>query len=212
MTPLVHAFEAGTGHEVSLSYASTGKHHAQITNGAPFDLFLAADEQSPQRLEDAGLIVPGSRFTYAVGKLVMWARTDGHDQSAEEILKTGDFRFLAIANPVTAPYGRAAAQYLRGLQLWDGLQGRIVRGENVAQVFAFVSTGNAQFGLMALSQVNAQTNDQDGQIWLIPESHHDPIIQQAVLMTDHPAAAAFARYLRSAEAQAIITRHGYSVP
>ncbi len=212
MEPLIRVFESRTGHDVSASYASTGKHHAQIFNGAPFDLLLAADARTPRLLEAAGRTVAGSRFTYAIGKLVLWSPTTGRKGSAAKTLERGEFRFLAIANPRTAPYGLAAEQALKELQLWEALQGKLVRGENVAQVFAYVSTGNAELGLLALSQVKQANGHAPGQTWLIPEALYEPIDQQAVLVSGNRAASEFAAFLKGDEAAEIIIEYGYSVP
>lgn len=209
MEALAHDFESATGHQVSASYGSTGKHYAQILNGAPFDAFLAADAERPALLEANGISVPGSRFTYAIGQLVLWAPGRSLREDGQGVLEAGEFRFLAIANPVTAPYGRAADQVLRRLGLIGALQGRIVRGENVGQTFAFVQTGNAELGFLAMSQV---IDDDSGEPWVVPEALYEPIEQQAVLLNEREAARAFLAFLRDEAALEVIRKMGYQTP
>lgn len=212
MESLVRVFEERTRHDASVSYGSTGKHYAQLVNGAPFDLFLSADSGRVQRLEESGKSIPDSRFTYAVGKLVLWGPNAGFKREGGFALQGDGFRFLAIANPRTAPYGRAAEQTLRRMQLWETLQSRIVRGENVAQAFAYVRSGNADMGLLAMSQVTGTEEIDPGSIWVVPQEFYEPIEQQAVLLTLNQAAQAFVEFLRGSEAGAIITAYGYALP
>ncbi|MFQ5635764.1 MAG: molybdate ABC transporter substrate-binding protein, partial [Gammaproteobacteria bacterium] len=182
MDDLAPRFEAATGHNVIVIFGSTGKHFAQIENGAPFDVFLAADELRPRMLEEDGLAVPGSRFIYAIGKLVLWSREAGAIDGSRKLLDD-DFRFLAIANPTFAPYGRAARQALQDLGVWSSVHPRIVRGENVAQAYQFVVSGNADLGLIALSQIRIPgARGTSGSHWEIPPAHYDPIRQQAALL------------------------------
>ncbi len=206
---LVQAFESGSEHRVEVVSGSTGKLYAQIVQGAPFDLLLAADAERPRRLEAEGRIQPGSRFTYAIGRLVLWSpdpqRVDGKGQ----VLKQGDFRYLAIANPKLAPYGRAARQLLQAMGLWPGLQGRLLRGENIAQAYHFVASGNAELGLVAWSQLRGSA---EGSWWLPPGDLHEPIEQQLVLLNDRAGARAFHAFLAGAEAGRIIESHGYERP
>lgn len=204
-------FEQATGHDVTLIFGSTGKHFAQIENGAPFDVFLAADELRPRMLEEDGLVVSGSRFVYAIGKLVLWS-SDAEAVVNEERLRTGDFRFLAVANPTLAPYGRAARQALVRLGLWDTLHPRIVRGENVAQAFQFVVTGNADMGLIALAQIRIPGAGTSGSHWEVPRTLYEPIRQQAALLTDSSATREFADFLRSDTSREIVQSYGYEVP
>ena len=209
---LAHRFGQETGHRILLATGSTGKHFAQIFNGAPFAAFLAADETRPTRLEEEGLAVAGSRFTYAVGRLVLWsARRDLVDAEGE-VLGGAGFNHLAMASETLAPYGAAARQTLQELGLWEELQGRIVRGENIGQAFQFAHSGNADLGLVALSQVLALAADQQGSWWLVPSRLHDPIRQQAVLLRDDPVARSFLEFLKSRAAQDIITGYGYGLP
>lgn len=213
MQQMLPAFEATTGHKLQLSSGSTGKFYAQIKNGAPFDVLLAADDETPIKLEQEGAAVAGSRFSYAIGKLVLWsASVDGVDAKGE-VLRSGKFGHLAIANPKLAPYGRAAQESLQALGLWDGLQGKLVMGENIAQTQQFVASGNAQLGLLALSQVWRDGRLSSGSAWLVPEKLHAPIRQDAVLLLkgkDNPAAQALLSYLRSDAAKTVLRSYGYS--
>ncbi|MFW2403884.1 MAG: molybdate ABC transporter substrate-binding protein [Gammaproteobacteria bacterium] len=211
MEDLAPRFERQTGHDVTLIYGSTGKHFAQITNGAPFDVFLAADELRPRMLEEDGLAVSGSRFVYAIGKLVLWSSEQGRVDGNEDLL-TGDFRFLAIANPILAPYGRAARQTLVKLGIWQAVYPRIVRGENVAQAYQYVVSGNADIGLIALAQIRIPATGYSGSHWEVPGDLHDPIRQQAAVVSDTTATRAFVSYLQSEEARELIRSYGYDTP
>jgi len=211
MAKLVRVFESQSGHEVAVSYGSTGKHYAQILNGAPFDLFLAADAERPRKLEMDDLAVPGTRFTYAIGRLVLWSPRRALDENGQAILEAGAFRFLAIANPRTAPYGVAAEQALSHLGLWETLQSRIARGENVGQAMSYVLSGNAELGLVALSQV-AGAPDAEAAVWQVPQDLYDPIEQQAVLLVESEAGREFLAFLGGGQAAAIILSSGYALP
>jgi molybdate transport system substrate-binding protein len=208
MTALVSYFESNTAHQVVLSSNSTGKHYAQIRQGAPFDVFLAADRERPERLEQDGLAIPGTRFTYALGRLVLWSPREGYVDKNGTVLRAGDFRHLAIANPKLAPYGRAAREVLTARKLWTSLQPRIVRGENVGQAYQYVHSGNAELGFVAASQLRAG----NGSRWTVPADRHAPIEQQAVLLRDRGPARAFLAFLRSEAALKIIRGYGYDVP
>jgi len=210
MNELVPAFAETTGHTVVPVFGSTGKHYAQIVNGAPFALFLAADMERPRRLEEAGLAVTGSRFTYAVGRLALWSRDEGLVDGAGHVLATGGIHRLAIANPELAPYGRAAMEAIEALGLRERLEPRLVRGETIAQAFQYVRTGNARLGFVALSQLRRPGDPPGGSAWVVPRRLHRPIEQQAVLLRDDAAARAFLDFLRGAEARAIIERYGYT--
>lgn len=205
-------FEKATGCQVSISSGSTGKFYTQIKNGAPFDVFLAADDKTPARLEKEGETVPGSRFTYAEGKLALWsARKDMVDDKGN-ILKTGHYAHLAIASPRLAPYGLAAQETLEKLQLWDTVQPRLVQGENIAQAYQFVASGNAELGFVALSQICRNGKLQNGSAWLVPANHYRPILQDAVILNkgkNNPGAAAFMQYLKSKPARQTISSFGY---
>lgn len=214
MQRIAAEFGKDTGHRAKLAFGSTGKFYAQVKNGAPFEVLLAADDETPARLEKEGHALPGTRFTYAVGKLVLWSSRDGYVDAKGEILRTGDFRHLAIANPKTAPYGAAAVAVLKKLKLFDALQPRLVQGENIAQTQQFVSTGNAQLGFVALSQVARDGRIASGSGWVVPSSLHEPIRQDALVLAKgraNPAAQALADYLKSDKARAIITSYGYAL-
>ena len=202
------AFEDATGAGALLSFGSTGQLYAQILQGAPFEVFLAADEVRPELAEREGLAVPGSRRTYAVGRLVLFS-TEAERISGPDALRDPGLRRIALANPALAPYGRAAVQAARALGVEDIVRDRQVIGKNVSQAHQFVRTGNAELGFLALSQVARSTG---GSRWLVPEHLHAPIRQQAVLLEagrDNPAAARFLDFLDSATAREILRRHGY---
>ena len=182
MTDLAHRFETNTGDKVNLVFGSTGKHYAQIINGAPFDAFFAADSKRPSRLEEQAYAVAGSRFTYATGKLILWSPKAGNVGPAAKVLTDGNFYYLAIANPKLAPYGRAAKEVLQSRGLWQAMQGKTVRGENIGQAFQFVKSGNAELGFIAYSQVKLPGQPVTGSYWLVPQELYTPIEQQAVLL------------------------------
>lgn len=209
---LAHDYSASTGDAVRLSFGSTGKLYAQIRNGAPFDAFLAADVRRPRLLEEKGNAVKGSRFTYARGKLVLWSPEPDRVDDQGHVLSEGTFSHLAIANPRTAPYGAAARQVLRHLGLWNDLQAKLIRGENIAQAYQFVAGGGADLGFVAWSEVHHPGTPVKGSYWNIPSKLYAPIDQQAVLLNDRPEARAFLEYLRSAAAKPVIESFGYTVP
>jgi len=207
-------FEADTDHTLIVTTGSTGKLYAQIKNGAPFDVFLAADQARPERLEAEGDTVPGARFTYAIGRLTLWSADPERVTDGLGTLRAGDFDNLAIANPDLAPYGLAAKQTLQHYALWDDLLDRIVMGQNIGQTFSMVATGNAPLGFVAKSYALSPRNDQPGSRWDVPIEAYDPIRQDAVILkraADNPAAQAFADFLRSDKARAVIKRFGYAV-
>lgn len=209
---LVPRFERQSGHSVKVSFGSTGKLYAQVVNGAPFDILLAADVARPQRLVKEGLAVATSRFTYARGRLVLWSADLNAFADGKAYLQQGSFRKLAVANPQTAPYGLAAQQVLQQLGLWENLQPKLVFGDSIAQTFQFAATTNAEAGVVAASQAKAWP--QGGSQWLIPEELHQPIAQQAVLLKrgeGNPAALVFLEYLRGEEAKGVIRDFGYAV-
>ncbi len=210
---LIPLFEKATGHKAIVSFGSTGKLYSQIEHGAPFEVFLAADSKRPQKAESEGLAVNGSRFTYAMGKLVLWTPINQAFKDAEAYLKQDDFGRVALANPKTAPYGLAAQQVMEKLSIWSNLQGRLVQGDSIAQTFQFVATGNANVGFVAFSQVKAW-KESAGTFWEIPQDYYLPIAQQAVLLKkgmNKPAATAFLEFLKSPEARTVITGYGYGV-
>ena len=211
---LSREFEKTTAHKVVAISASTGKLFAQIKQGAPFDVLLAADSLRPELLEKEGIGVPGSRFTYAVGRLALWsADTTLFLRNDLQVLNQKNFRYLAIANPKTAPYGKAAEQVLRKKGFWDQLQTRMVRGENISQTFQFLVTGNADIGFIALSQLKRNQKQLKGYSWAVPSEWHDPIRQQAILLKrakTNKAAQEFLNFLKSDRVQKIIESYGYS--
>ena len=206
-------FHIDSGHDVRISGASTGKLFVQIQNGAPFDVLLAADSARPERLESFGFGVRNSRFTYAIGQLVLWSRNPAIKQSAcREHLRQLGSAHLAIANPDTAPYGAAARQTLMQLGLWDRVQPRLVIGENIAQSLQFVASGNASLGFVAKSQIGNARLPEASCLWEVPPDFHAPIEQQAILLqraANNPVAHAFLEFLRSESGRAIIARNGY---
>lgn len=201
-------FELATGHEAVFSFASTGQLYTQITQGAPFEVFLAADQARPGKAVAEGHAVADSRFTYATGRLVLYSRNASRVSGAAT-LREPRFERLAIANPVTAPYGAAAVEVMRALEVYERLEKRLVRGNNIAQAFQFVETGNAEVGFVALSQI---IGNESGSRWVVPASLHAPIAQDAVLLkrgAGSQAARAFIEFLQGAEARAVTKRFGY---
>ncbi|MEM7429429.1 MAG: molybdate ABC transporter substrate-binding protein [Pseudomonadota bacterium] len=207
---LQREFETNSGHKLKISLGSTGKLYAQIVNGAPFDVFLSADQERAEKLEQAGKAAPGSRFTYAVGRLVLW---HPGGKSGRAVLEAGGLRNLAIAHPDLAPYGTASVETLERLGMKERLTDKLVIGENIGQTFAFVASGNAEAGFVAASQL-AQREEPEEAIWAVPPEMHSPILQDAVLLArgqSNPAAAAFFRFLQSPEARTIIRASGYAL-
>ena len=214
MQKIAQVFEQDTGHKAVLAFGSTGNFYAQIRNGAPFHILLAADDETPARIEKEGLGVPQSHFTYATGKLVLWSKQPGLVDDKGDVLRGAKFERLAIANPKLAPYGAAALETLAKLGLLQALQPKFVQGENISQTYQFVATENAALGFVALSQVFADGRLKDGSAWIVPASMHRPIQQDAVLLNagkDKPAAAALISFLRSDKAKGIIRSFGYEL-
>lgn len=214
MQEIAAAFERDTGHKAVPAFGSTGRFYAQLKHGAPYQVLLAADGETPARLEQEGLAVPGSRFTYATGRLVLWSATPGVVDSQGEVLRRAGDGKIAIADPKLAPYGAAALQAMTRLGVLEALRPRLVQGESIAQAWQFVSTGNAPMGFVALSQVMAGGRIARGSAWVVPARLHDPIRQDAVLLAagqGNPAAAALLAYLRGDTARAIIRAHGYGL-
>lgn len=215
MTEIAEAFEKETGHTAKLSFGSSGKIVSQLENGAPFEMFLSADDEKPLKLEQTGLTVSGSRFTYALGTLVLWSVKPGYVDEQGQILAKGGFSHLALADPKLAPYGVAAVQVINNMGLTEKLQPLLVQGENISQAHQFVGTGNAELGFVALSQVIKDGKIGEGSGWIVPASMHTPIRQDAVLLKtgeENPAAPALLNYLKSTQAEAIIAKYGYGLP
>jgi molybdate transport system substrate-binding protein len=214
MKAIAADFEKDTGHKAQLAFGGTGKFYAQIRNGAPFQVLLAADDETPAKLEGEGLTASGTRFTYAIGKLVLWSAKPGYVDDKGEVLKKGEFNKLALANPKLAPYGLAAVETLTRLGLLGALQGKFVQGENIAQTYQFVSTGNAELGFVALSQVMKDDKVTAGSAWIVPASLHQPIRQDATILSlgkGNAAAEALMKYLKGDKAKAIIKSYGYAL-
>lgn len=205
-------FKARTGHDAVLSFGSSGQFYAQIANGAPFEVLLSADRERPEKAEAEGLGVAGSRFTYAVGRLVLYSKTPGLVDGRGGVLKGGRFAKIAIADPKTAPYGVAAVETMRKLGVYEALRPRLVQGASITQAYQFVDTGAAELGFVALSQV---ATVKGGSRWVVPAADHTPMDQQAVLLkagASSAAARAFMAFLKGPEAKAIIRKYGYEVP
>jgi len=214
MQIIVAGFEKETGHRVQAAYGATGKFYAQIRNGAPFEVLLSADEETPAKLIKEAAAVAGSQFTYATGKLVLWSAKPAIVDGAGAVLKNGGFNHLAIANPKLAPYGAAAVEAMKGLGVYESIQPKIVTGESVAQTHQFIGTGNALLGFVALSQV-LKDGKIEGSSWIVPAKLYTPIRQDAVILkkgNGKPAAEALLKYLKSDKARAVIRSSGYELP
>lgn len=212
MKEIAAAFAADSGHRAVLSFGATGKFHAQIGKGAPFEVLLAADERIPAQLEADGLAVRGTRFTYARGRLALWSPKPGYVDATGQVLRRAGVAHVAIANPRSAPYGAAAVQVLDKLGLLPALGPRLVQGENIAQAHQYAATGNAQLGFVAVSQVYRDGKLLSGSAWMVPAALHQPIRQDAVLLVRgdaNPAARTLLRYLQSDKARAIMRTYGY---
>lgn len=214
MKEIATGFERESGHKVLTTIGATGKFYAQIKNGAPFQVLLAADDETPARLEREGNAAPGSRFTYAIGKLVLWSPQAGLVDARGDVLSGGKFTRLAVANPKLAPYGAAAMQTLEKLGLHERLAPTLVQGDSIAQAHQFVVSGAAPLGFVAMSQIKGGGKPESGSAWVVPSDMYAPIKQDAVLLAagkDQPAALAFLRYLRGAPARAVIRAYGYAL-
>ncbi len=212
---IVELFQKESGHTVKLSFGSSGKFTAQIKEGAPFDVFLSADEKNPKLLEQEGLAVEGSRFIYAFGKLVLWSAQPNLVDAKGEVLRKGGYNKIAYAEPKLAPYGVAAKETLEELGLWNTVQGKLVTGESITQAYQFAATGNADLAFIALSQITKDGKVTEGSWWMVPAHMYNPIKQSAVLLTAAPdkvAARAFFAFLKSEKAVAIIRTYGYELP
>jgi len=212
MRQIVAAFERETGHRVVMALGSTGGFYAQIRHGAPFQVLLAADALTPQRLERELLAVPGTQITYAIGQLALWSAEPGRVDANGRVLQTSRPKRLALANPQVAPYGAAAMQVMERLGVLPTLRAALVQGESVAQAYQFVASGNAAMGFVALAQIQTEGRIDKGSAWVVPPHLHDPIRQDAVLLIpgrDQVGAQALMAFLRSAPALTILRAHGY---
>ena len=217
MKELVTHFESitpnsDTTNNIVLISGSSGKHYAQILNGAPFDLFFSADKLRPNMLEKEDVFNNQSRFTYALGKLALWSPFNEYVDSDGQVLYTDDFRFLAIANPKIAPYGLASKETLTSMNLWQDMEEKLVRGENITQTFQFAKSGNAKLGFVSYSQILSLNSSSEGSYWLVPQDMYQPIEQQAILLKDSSLGKDFLSFIMSDEALDIIKRNGYDLP
>ncbi|BDU52377.1 molybdate ABC transporter substrate-binding protein [Limnohabitans sp. INBF002] len=214
MQKIAKAFEQDTGHKAQLAFGATGKFYAQIKNGAPFAAMLAADDETPARLEKEGLAVAGTRFTYATGRLALWSKSPNLVDDKGEVLRSNSFNKIAIADPKLAPYGIAAVEVIHKMGVQANVLPKLVQGESIGQTYQFVSTENAQLGFVALSQISIDGRITQGSAWVVPQSMHAPLKQDAVLLNagkDNAAAHALLKYLQGDTARAIITRYGYAL-
>ena len=212
---IVALFEKETGNTVKLSFGSSGKFYSQIKEGAPFDVFLSADEKNPKLLEQENLAVANTRFVYALGKLVLWSAQSGLVDDTGAILRKGNYNKLAYADPKLAPYGLAAKETLEELGLWNVVQSKLVTGESITQAYQFAATGNAELAFIALSQITKDGKLSEGSGWIVPPHLYNPIRQSAVLLSgakDKTAAQAFLAFLKSEKAAAVIRGFGYELP
>ncbi len=214
MKELAARFEQGTGHKVRSTVGSTGKFYAQIKHGAPFEILLAADDETPIKLEQEGAAVAGTRFTYAIGQLVLWSAQAGVVDDKGEVLSKGGWQHLAIANPKLAPYGAAAVEAMKKLNVVGAVEPRLVVGESIAQAQQFIDSGAAQLGFVAMSQVFEGGKLKSGSAWVLPAGLYSPIRQDAIVLDkgrNKPGAAAFMAFLKSDAAKMVIRSYGYSL-
>jgi molybdate transport system substrate-binding protein len=215
LAKLGESFTATTGHTLKVSAGATGKFYSQIVAGAPFEVLIAADDETPARLIKEGLAVPGSKFTYAIGKLVLWSAQPGHVDDHGAVLAAGTFSHLAVANPKLSPYGQAGMEVIKARGLQDAIAPRLVTGETIAQTYQFIATGNAELGFVALSQVAVPGKPVIGSYWLVPAALYGELRQDAVLLNageKNTAAAALLAYLKSDAARTVIQSYGYGDP
>jgi molybdate transport system substrate-binding protein len=214
MEKIVPAFERATGHKAVVAYGTVGKFYAQIKNGAPFDVLISSDEETPRRLEQDDLAIAASRFTYAIGKLVLWSAQPGLIDKQGVVLKHGAFKYLAVANPKLAVYGAAAVEVMNKLGVYSALAPKLVLGENITQTYQFVVTGNAELGFVALSQIYKDGHYAAGSYWMVPPDLYPQLKQDAVLLkrgTENPAARALLDYLQNETVKGIIRSYGYTL-
>lgn len=212
MKEIAAEFEKDTGHKLILTQGATGKFYAQISNGAPFEVLLSADDETPGRLASEGKAVAGSQFTYAIGRLALWSPDARLVEQGGEVLKTDKFKFIAIANAKVAPYGRAAVQTMQKLGVLTNIEPRVVQGESISQTFQFVTSGNAQLGFVALSQIWENGKLRSGSAWVVPEEMHEQLKQDVILLNagkNSQAAVALLNFLKSDKARKFIERYGY---
>jgi len=205
-------YESSKINKIVLISGSSGKHYAQIMNGAPFDIFFSADKARPVLLEKEGIVENESRFTYAMGKIVLWSPANGFVDPKGQVLYDNNFRFLAIANPKIAPYGIATKETLVSMGLWKNMDKKLVRGENIAQAFQFINTGNAKLGFVSFSQLMSPNFSLVGSFWEVPKSLYNPIEQQAVLLRDSLLGRNFMEFVQTDKALKIISKFGYDLP
>lgn len=214
MQQIAKAFEQDTGHKALLAFGATGKFYAQIKNGAPFAVLLAADDETPARLEKEGFTVVGTRLTYATGRLALWSKSLNLVDAKGEVLRGKRFEKLAIADPKLAPYGAAAMEVIQKMDVQASITPKLVQGESIGQTYQFVSTENAELGFVALSQISIDGRITQGSAWVVPQSMYTPLKQDAVLLNvgkDNAAAHALLKYLQGDTAKAIITRYGFAL-
>ena len=214
MQEIAPLFEQASGHKVSVSFGSTGKFYAQIKQGAPYDVFIAADTKAPKKLEEEGHTVNGSRFVYALGTLVLWGAQPGLVDDKGAVLRKGGFNKLAIGDPKLAVYGTAAQETMEELGLWKVLQPKLVRGDNITQTYQFAASGNAELGFIALSQITKGGKVSEGSWWIVPAHYYKPIEQSAVMLSnakDAEASKAFLAFLKGPQAAAVIRSYGYEL-
>lgn len=208
-------FQQESGHTLKISLGSSGKFYSQIKEGAPFDVFLSADEKNPKLLEQEGLVVANTRFVYALGKLVLWSAQPGYVDDKGTVLSKGSYNRIAYADPKLAPYGLAAQETLQKMNLWDKVQSKLVTGESIGQAYQFAASGNAELAFIALSQITRDGKVTEGSWWIVPANMYNPIRQSAVQLTaakDKAAAQAFLTFLKSEKAKAVIRGFGYELP
>ncbi len=211
---IASVFETETGHKVLITPGASGKFYAQISNGAPFEVFFSADDETPIKLEKEGKAIEGTRFTYATGTLALWSAKDNVVDASGEVLKAGKFKYLAIANSRVAPYGMAAVQTMQKMGLLSILEPKIVQGESIAQTHQFINTGNAELGFVALSQVYQNGKLKSGSAWIVPDSFHDALRQDAVLLEsgkNSEPAKSLLHFMKSEKAKKIILSYGYKL-
>ncbi len=219
MQKIAQAFSQDTGHKAQLAFGATGKFYAQIKNGAPFAVLLAADDETPARLENEGLAVAGTRFTYAMGRLALWSKNPSLVDDQGEVLRGNRLEKLgihkiALADPKLAPYGAAAMEVMTHLGVLPAVKSKLVQGESIGQTYQFVSTENAQLGFVALSQISLDGRITQGSAWVVPQTMHTPLKQDAVLLNsgkDNAAAHALLKYLQTDKAKTLIRQYGYAL-